>query len=54
MVFYCLYGIIDIDECMEGSSGCSDQCYNEVGSFYCSCSDGYKLSSTDNKTCQGK
>ena len=42
----------DIDECGEGISGCSQLCNNTVGSFECSCEDGYQLA-FDEKTCNG-
>ena len=43
----------DVDECLEGTSGCSQECTNTVGSFTCSCFDGYLLDE-DGKTCKGK
>ena len=42
----------DIDECAEGTSGCSQQCNNTIGSFECSCVDGYRLA-LDGKICNG-
>ena len=42
----------DIDECAEGTSGCSQQCNNTIGSFECSCVDGYRLA-FDGKICNG-
>ena len=42
----------DIDECSEGVSGCSQLCSNTVGSYRCSCQNGYQLGS-DNHTCLG-
>ena len=42
----------DIDEGAEGISGCSQLCNNTVGSFECSCEDGYQLA-LDEKTCNG-
>ncbi len=44
---------IDIDECSEGLSGCSDYCSNHIGYFECSCMEGYQLLE-NNKTCIGK
>ena len=41
---------VDINEC-EGSHGCSQECINTVGSFKCSCQSGFRLDSTDLKTC---
>ena len=45
---------IDINECTEGISGCSDGCENTPGYFECSCPSGFTLSHQDNKTCIGK
>ena len=44
----CVY--IDIDEC--SSSPCNHTCTNTVGSFVCSCNDGYELDD-DGTTCNG-
>ena len=41
---------IDIDECIEGTSGCNQVCSNTLGSYECSCERGYELD-TDNHTC---
>ena len=46
------YENADIDECAEGTSGCSQQCNNTIGSFECSCVDGYRLA-LDGKICNG-
>ncbi|XP_078575770.1 uncharacterized protein LOC144861669 [Branchiostoma floridae x Branchiostoma japonicum] len=40
----------DIDECATGNGGCSQNCSNTVGSFTCSCHDGYALNS-DGTSC---
>ena len=45
--------VTDIDECFEGISGCSQYCVNNVGSYYCTCDNGYLLNS-DQHTCDGK
>ena len=42
----------DIDECEQGSDGCDHNSTNTVGSYYCTCMDGYELES-DNHTCTG-
>ena len=42
----------DIDECEQGTAGCDHNCTNNVGSFFCTCMDGYELDS-DNRTCAG-
>ena len=39
--YYCVFP--DINECNEKSSGCQQKCANTIGSFTCSCSDGYTL-----------
>ena len=41
---------IDINECTEGTSGCTQNCANNDGGFTCSCNDGYELNQ-DGKTC---
>ena len=41
-----------MNECDNGNGGCDLNCTNTVGSFYCSCADGYVLNSTD-FTCEG-
>ena len=53
--FGCIVIIInysDINECDWGISGCSQKCFNTVGSYYCDCNNGYLLGS-DNHTCIG-
>ncbi len=35
--------IQDINECELGLSGCSNECTNTIGSFYCSCPSGSQL-----------
>ena len=42
----------DINECEPGVDGCDHHCTNNVGSYYCTCMDGYKLES-NNHTCTG-
>ena len=39
----CLF--IDIDECNEDNGGCEQICNNTIGSYECSCRDGYELDS---------
>ena len=43
---------IDIDECIANNGGCEQTCTNTIGSFTCSCTDGYKL--ILEKVCAGK
>lgn len=40
----------DVDECADGTAGCSHQCINAVGSAFCACPDGMRLDD-DWKTC---
>ena len=42
----------DIDECEEGTSGCSQNCNNNIGSYYCTCMNGFDLES-DAHSCTG-
>ncbi|CAL1547139.1 unnamed protein product [Lymnaea stagnalis] len=41
-IMYC-FNAVDIDECELGTSGCQQRCTNEVGTFVCSCNDGYEI-----------
>lgn len=44
---------IDINECESKNGGCDDNCINTIGSFYCTCEDGYELN--DNElSCDGE
>ena len=43
----------DIDECSTSNGGCDQVCTNTVGSFNCSCADGFSLN-TDRATCDGQ
>lgn len=47
------YAIIDINECIANTDDCDQGCQNTVGSFLCTCRDGYVLSG-DGRTCSGK
>ena len=44
--------LLDLDECATANHSCSTHahCSNVIGSFQCTCNDGY---SGDGKTCQG-
>ena len=42
----------DVDECVSDTSGCEQQCNNTIGSYYCTCSEGYSLEN-DNHSCAG-
>jgi len=43
---------IDIDECKIENGNCEQNCINKIGSFECSCDDGFEL--YDNKKCNKK
>ena len=38
-----LENIIDIDECIEDTDACAQNCTNSIGSYTCSCVSGYRL-----------
>ena len=42
----------DIDECLLSTSDCEITCENTLGSYECSCGEGYVLN-TDGRTCTG-
>ena len=42
----------DVDECSTSNGGCDQVCTNTVGSFNCSCNDGFSLN-MDGATCDG-
>lgn len=43
---------LDIDECSEESDRCHQICHNAIGTYACSCINGYKLSQ-DGTNCHG-
>ena len=43
----------DINECSINNGGCSHNCYNIPGSFYCGCPEGTTMAA-NNLTCVGK
>ena len=45
--------ILDVDECALGTASCSQTCTNNVGSFQCGCTSGYRLQA-DGKSCSGR
>ena len=45
--------VLDVDECDAGISGCNHNCTNTVGSYVCSCDEGYELDS-NGLTCIGE
>ena len=44
---------LDVNECLSGNGGCTQNCSNTAGSYQCYCDEGYELSSDDH-TCVGK
>lgn len=43
-VIFCLFSLIDVDECSEGNGGCQQICVNMMGSYECRCREGFLLS----------
>ena len=50
-IVHILY-ITDVDECKTSNGGCNHICNNTVGSYICSCHDGYSLVN-NNLNCEG-
>ena len=48
-----IYSISDTDECNTTNGGCEQVCTNILGSFYCSCNNGYQLQQ-DGSSCNGE
>ena len=49
---FCLISLSDINECSLNTDHCAQHCTNTVGSYYCSCRTGYRLSS-NGRSCSG-
>ena len=47
------FSYTDVNECATQNGGCHHNCHNTVGSYHCSCNDGYTLG-RDDHTCSGK
>ena len=47
------YVDVDDNECEENNGGCSQTCNNTLGSYRCTCEEGYSLN-FDGFTCTGK
>jgi hypothetical protein len=45
--------LTDVNECTS-RHGCGQICENTVGSYLCSCEEGFKLQLSDRKTCRRK
>ena len=52
-IFHCSLFLPDVDECALDIDGCDQGCNNTVGSFNCTCMEGYVLNE-DGFTCDGK
>ena len=52
VLYSLLYLFSDYDECTGNNGGCDQTCSNTVGSFFCSCGDGYMLD-VDMTSCNG-
>ena len=46
--------IPDKDECTLEPDICGQNCSNTIGSYLCSCIDGYRLSIADQRSCDGE
>ena len=53
VVAYVNVDLIDLNECLTENGGCRQTCTNTVGSFVCSCNEGFTLAS-DGRNCTGK
>ena len=45
---------VDIDECAEGTAGCTHGCKNTAGSYQCLCPEGRIGLGDDQRTCIGE
>ena len=45
--------IADVDECSEETDECTQNCDNTIGSYVCSCNDGFIID-VDRRTCDGE
>ena len=48
-----IFNIVDIDECETDNGGCSHNCTNTIGSFFCWCPHGQRLA-LDGLNCEGE
>ena len=46
--------VTDIDECLNNNGGCDHKCTNTIGSYYCSCEEGYQLTEDNHMKCEGQ
>ena len=50
--YTCLF-LLDINECDDTYHGCHHNCQNTIGSYNCTCYDGFILAE-DERSCEGK
>lgn len=53
LIHYIFRFSVDIDECRERRSGCSQECENTIGSYVCRCSKGYEMM-PNGRYCRGR
>ena len=57
LLFILVYSVFifatDIDECAVLNGGCEHSCHNIIGSYFCSCNEGFELASNSHD-CPGK
>lgn len=51
-IYHTLFWLADVNECSKENGKCDHGCSNSVGSYHCSCHDGYRLSG--HHRCLGK
>lgn len=51
LFFNCSFDLIDVNECLYDKGGCGQTCSNTIGSYECSCDNGYLL--IDDHDCEG-
>lgn len=50
----CVSSFVDIDECETNITRCEQECTNTIGSYSCSCFDGYQRNMSDPMSCISK
>ena len=53
IIIFIVGSLVDIEECAMYTDECQQVCNNTIGSYECSCNDGYTLA-TDGKNCTGR
>ena len=51
-ILICVF-VLDVNECLAQTDGCTHICRNEEGSYSCDCNTGYTLA-PDGYSCEGK